>query len=94
MAERQRTTKCGPITSEMSWRGILHEYGKLNDDFDKVMSLSVQERFTVMCAMFDQHRHDIIETMPWGLPLREFKCELYFRTYGERLPVRIFNDEQ
>jgi len=47
MINRKRTTKCGPITSDMSWQEVLLEYGKLNENNADVMSLSVEERFRI-----------------------------------------------
>jgi len=45
MINRKRTTKCGPITSDMSWQEVLLEYGKLNENNADVMSLSVEDGF-------------------------------------------------
>lgn len=93
MIERIRTTKCGPITSEMNWRMVLREYRKLNDDNDEVMSLSASERASIMFAMFAENRYTIIKTLPKDLSEREFKEQVYFRTYGEHLPDDFFKDE-
>jgi hypothetical protein len=92
MTERKRTTKCKPITGEMSWQEILTEARKLNDDYDEIMSLSSNERILVACAMFSEHRHQIIESLPKDLSEREFKRQLYYRIYGEHLPDDFFKD--
>jgi hypothetical protein len=70
----------------MSWQERLAEYRKLNDDNDEVMSLSTNERILVAGAMFAENRHQIIESLPKDLSEREFKRQLYYRTYGEHLP--------
>jgi len=73
MIERTRTTKCGPITSDMSWQQRLNEYRKLNENNADVMSLSADERALIMFAMFAEHRHEVIESLPKDLTEREFK---------------------
>lgn len=88
-----RTDKCKLITQEMSWQEILTEYRKLNDNNDDVISLSQSERMLVCFALFSEHRHNIIESLPKDLSEREFKRQLYFRTYGENLPDDFFKDE-
>ena len=93
MKERERTTKCKPLTLEISWREVLAEYGKLNDNYDDIMSLSTQERARIMFAMFSERRHQIIESLPKDLSEKEFKKQLYYRTYGEHLPEDFFKDE-
>ena len=94
MIERQRTTKCLQITSEMTWQEILIEAGKLNDHNDDCMSLSVDERFLISGALFAENDHKIISTFPAGLSDREFKDRLYFGRYGEHLPDDFFKDEE
>jgi hypothetical protein len=89
----ERTTKCKPLTSEIGWQEILKEYRKLNEDYDDVMSLAPVERLLIGCAMFSEHRHQIIESLPKGLSEREFKRQLYERTSGESLPADFFKDE-
>jgi hypothetical protein len=89
--KKERTTKCRPITSEMSWREVLVESRKLNDDYDEIMSLPVGERVLISCAMFSEFRHQIIESLPKDLSEKEFKKQLYFRTYGEHLPEDFFD---
>ena len=78
----------------MSWQEVLVESRKLNDDHDEIMSLSVAERVLIACAMFSEHRHQIIESLPKDLTEREFKEQLYFRTYGEHLPEGFFKDDE
>ncbi len=89
-----RTDKCKLITQEMSWQEILTEYRKLNENNDDVMSLLQSERMLVCFAMFSEHRHNIIESLPKDLSEREFKSQLYFRTYGEHLPEDFFDDRK
>jgi hypothetical protein len=92
MMERIRTTKCGPITSDMSWQEILAEYRKLNGDNDEVMSLSSHERLLISGAMFAENDHNIVSTFPDGISEREFKERLYFGRYGEHLPEDFFKE--
>jgi hypothetical protein len=56
------------------------------------MSLSVGERFLIQSAMFSENRHNIIQSLPKNLSEKEFKKQLYFRTYGEHLPEDFFKD--
>ena len=72
----------------------MEEYRKIEGDDEAVMSLSGVERMTVNVAMFSENRHQIIESLPKDLSEREFKKQLYYRTYGEHLPVRFFKDEE
>lgn len=90
---KKSNKKVGLITSEMSWQERLYEYRKVYGDHDEVMSLTPQGRALVAFAMFSEHRRDIIKSIPGNLSEREFKEELYFRTYGERLPDYFFKDE-
>jgi hypothetical protein len=76
----------------MSWQERLAEYKKLNENYDDVMSLSVGERFLIQSAMFSENRHNIIQSLPKNLSEKEFKKQLYFRTYGEHLPEDFFKD--
>jgi len=89
-----RTDKCELITSEMSWQEVLEEYRKIENDFDVVMSLSGSERLTIGMAMFSEHRHQIIESLPKDLSEREFKKQLYYQTYDKHLPADFFKDEE
>lgn len=90
----RRSTKCGPITSDMSWQKVLLEYRKLNENNDDVMSLSVEERFRIQSAMFAENDHKIVSSFPEGLSEREYKDRLYFGRYGEHLPNDFFKDEK
>jgi len=58
------------------------------------MSRTVDERAEFMFGMFALARRTIIESLPSGLSDREFKKQLYFRTYGEHLPDDFFKDEE
>ena len=88
------TDKCKLITEEMSWQERLVEYRKLNDNHQDTMSLSSNERILISCALFSENRHNIIESLPKNLSEKEFKKQLYFRTYGEHLPEDFFKDEK
>jgi len=88
-----RTTKCGPISDDMPWQERLREYRKLDNDSCSIMSLTPQERASVSSAMSAEDRQRIVDSLPKGLSDREFKRELYFRTYGEHLPDDYFKDE-
>jgi len=57
------------------------------------MSLNPQERASISSAMSAEVRQSIVDSLPIGLPLGEFKRQLYFRTYGEHLPADYFKDE-
>ncbi len=89
-----RTDKCKLITQEMSWQQILTEYRKLNENNDDVMSLLQSERILVCSAMFSEHRHNIIESLPKDISEQEFKRQFYFRTYGETLPEDFFDNSK
>jgi hypothetical protein len=57
------------------------------------MKRSVKERAKFMFGMFATARRVIIASLPKDLSEREFKSQLYFRTYGEHLPADFFKDE-
>lgn len=57
------------------------------------MKRSVQERAKFMFGMFATARKAVIASLPKDLSEKEFKRQLYFRTYGEHLPEDFFNDE-
>ena len=78
----------------MTWRQTLVEYRKIADDYDAIMSLSTQGCASIQFAMFAEHRNKIIRSIPKGLSEREFKDQVYFRTYGEHLPDDFFKDAQ
>lgn len=58
------------------------------------MMRTPQQRAEFASAMFAANRDAIIATLPAGLSDREFKRQLYFRTYGEQLPEDFFKDEE
>jgi hypothetical protein len=90
MIQNQRTTKCGPITSEMTWREILVEFRKIENDHDAYYSLADFEKFKICFALFAEDTERIISTFPPNLSKREFKERLYFERYGEHLPDDFF----
>ncbi|MGI9055260.1 MAG: hypothetical protein ACR2F2_05600 [Pyrinomonadaceae bacterium] len=55
------------------------------------MSLSNEERMLITFSMFAEHRHNIIQSLPKNLSEKEFKQQLYYRTYGEHLPEDFFD---
>lgn len=57
------------------------------------MKRSVKERAKFMFGMFATARRVIIASLPKDFSEREFKEQLYFRTYGEHLPADFFKDE-
>jgi hypothetical protein len=87
----ERTTKCKLITREMSWQEILVEAKKIENDFPAVSSLTTTERILISCALFSENRHNIIASLPPNLTDKEFKQQLYYRTYGEHLPDDFFD---
>jgi len=58
------------------------------------MSRTPDERAEFMFGMFALSRRAVVESIPTGLSDREFKRQLYFRTYGEHLPADFFKDEE
>jgi hypothetical protein len=58
------------------------------------MKRTTQERAEFMFGMFATARQMIIASLPKNLPAREFKKQLYERTYGEPLPADFFKDEE
>ena len=58
------------------------------------MTRTPQERARFASAMFAAARNTIIASLPPGLTDREFKKQLYFRTYGEKLPEDFFKDDE
>lgn len=89
----ERTSKCKLITEEMSWQEILVEFRKIEGDFEAGCSLSSNERVLIMGSLFAENRQKIIASLPPNLSEKEFKKQLYFRTYGEHLPEDFFKDE-
>lgn len=61
---------------------------------DLWMKRTPQERAQFASAMFAAAREAIISLLPKNLSAREFKKQLYKRTYGEPLPEEFpFEDE-
>ena len=56
------------------------------------MLRSPQERARFASSMFAAARNVIIASLPKDLSEREFKEQLYFRTYGAHLPEDFFKD--
>ena len=61
---------------------------------DLWMKRSSQERGKFMFGMFATARRMVIASLPKDLSDREFKEQLYFRTYGEHLPDDFFSNEE
>lgn len=58
------------------------------------MKRTPQERARFASAMFAAARNTIIASLPKNLSEKEFKEQLYYRTYGEPLPEDFFKDEK
>lgn len=58
------------------------------------MKKTPQERARFGSAMFTACRRVIIASLPKDLSEKEFKKQLYFRTYGEHLPDDFFKDDE
>ena len=58
------------------------------------MKRTTQERARFMFGMFASARRAVIASLPKDLPEKEFKKQLYYRTYGEHLPDDFFKDEE
>lgn len=54
------------------------------------MKKTPQERARFASDMFTAGRKAIIASLPKDLSEKEFKKQLYFRTYGEHLPEDFF----
>ncbi len=61
---------------------------------DLWMKRTPQERARFASAMFAATRDVIIASLPKNLSEREFKKQLFERTYGEPLPDDFFKDEE
>lgn len=61
---------------------------------DLWMKRTLQERARFASAMFAAARDVIIASLPKNLSEREFKKQLFERTYGEPLPADFFKDEE
>ena len=59
---------------------------------DLWMKRTTAERAEFMFGMFATARRIVINSLPKDLPEKEFKKQLYFRTYGEHLPEDFFKD--
>lgn len=57
------------------------------------MQRTTAERAEYMFGLFATARNIIIESLPKDLSEKEFKKQLYFRTYGEHLPEDFFDRE-
>lgn len=56
------------------------------------MKKTPQERARFASAMFAAGRKAVIASLPKDLSEKEFKRQLYFRTYGESLPDDFFKE--
>lgn len=59
---------------------------------DLAMKKTPNERIEIACKMFTAMREAIIASLPKDLSEKEFKKQLYFRTYGEHLPEDFFTN--
>lgn len=57
------------------------------------MERSVAQRAEAAFGLFALSRRAIIDSLPKDLSERDFKRQLYFRTYGEQLPDDFFKNE-
>jgi hypothetical protein len=57
------------------------------------MKRTTPERARFMFGMFAAARRAVIASLPKDLSEKEFKKQLYYRTYGEHLPEDFFKDE-
>ena len=55
---------------------------------------TTQERAEFMFGMFASARQVIIASLPKDLSEKEFKKQLFYRSYGEHLPDDFFKDEE
>ncbi len=62
--------------------------------FEMMKKLSSNRRIELACEMFQTAREMIIASLPKDLSEKEFKRQLYFRTYGEHLPEDFFKDAE
>ena len=60
---------------------------------DLWMKKTPQERAKFASAMFAAARRTVIASLPKNLTEKEFKRQLYERTYGETLPEDFFRNE-
>ncbi len=58
------------------------------------MKRATRERAEFMFGMFASARQIIIASLPKDLSEKEFKKQLFERTYGEPLPDDFFKDEE
>ncbi len=58
------------------------------------MKCNTGERAEFMFGMFATARQVIIASLPKDLSEKEFKKQLFERTYGEPLPADFFKDEE
>lgn len=73
-----------------SWKKVLEDFRSYSAE--QVRNMSVNDRISVSSAMFSEFRNCIVNSLPEDLSEKEFKKEVYFRTYGEPLPDDFFKD--
>ncbi len=61
--------------------------------FEMMKKLSSNRRIELACEMFQTSREMIIASLPKDISEKDFKRQLYFKTYGEHLPEDFFKDE-
>lgn len=59
-----------------------------------MMRLGANRRIELAGEMLMAVRNLMIESLPKNLSEKEFKKQLYYRTYGEQLPEDFFKDEK
>ena len=62
--------------------------------FEMMLKLGANKRIELGCEMFMAARELIIASLPKDLSKREFKRQIYYRTYGEHLPDDFFKNEE
>jgi len=62
--------------------------------FEMMSRLSTNRRIELACQMYQTAREIIIASLPKDLSEKEFKKQLYVRTYGEHLPEDFFKDDE
>lgn len=62
--------------------------------FEMMMKFDPNKRIRLGCEMFMAARELLIASLPKDLSEKEFKKQLYFRTYGEHLPEDFFKSDE
>ncbi len=59
--------------------------------FELMLKMTPNKRIAMACEMFMSARELFLASLPKDLSDEEIKKQLYFRTYGEHLPVDFFD---